>query len=87
MGRDAHGLLGIVASWVLSPVLSGALAVPLLLATDRLCVRAQDPVRRSLRALAHQWQPHGLPAFKKVELERLTSKGEATENEATENKK
>ena len=50
-GPWPHGLGSIIASWVISPLLSGLIAMLILLATDRLCVRSQRPVRNALIGL------------------------------------
>ena len=48
---DWHGLGGIIASWVISPVLSGVIAAAVYVLTDKLAVRSRSPVRRTILAL------------------------------------
>jgi len=45
------GLGGIVASWVISPLLSGAVGVGLFVLTQRTIIKTVDPRRNALRAL------------------------------------
>ena len=65
------GLGGIVASWVISPLLAGAIAGVVVVLTDRLCVRSAAPVKRALLALPCLY---ALTTFLMVALTLIKSK-------------
>ena len=68
---DMSGLGGIVASWVISPVLAGLVATLLFVATNRIAICSRSPVRRSLLLLP--WL-YALTSFVMVALTLIRSK-------------
>lgn len=50
-GLNTSTLLTIVASWVVSPLLSGAISVAIFMLIDRYIIKASNPLKSGLRAL------------------------------------